>query len=95
MVSMSTPPSCIEGAGRKATQKGCKMLHMGILDHRTVNVCQMSEYITSFMETLKIGPDQAHLGLEDRVTAVLRKILDFPKHGNMVKKCDSLQSHEK
>ena len=64
--------------------------HLGILDHRTVDVCQMSECITSFMETLKIGPDQAHPGLEDRVTAVLRKILDFPKHGNMAKKCDSL-----
>lgn len=55
----------------------------------------MSECITRFMETLKIGPDQAHLGLEDRATAVLRKILGSPKHGIMAKKCDSLQSHEK
>lgn len=70
--------------------------HLGILDHRTVKtMCQMSECITRFMETLKIGPDQAHLGLEDRATAVLRKILGSPKHGIMAKKCDSLQSHEK
>ena len=67
----------------------------GILDHRTVNKCQMSECVTRFMETLKIGPDQAYPGLEDRVTAVLRKILDFPKDGIMAKKCDPLQNHEK
>ena len=55
----------------------------------------MSECVTRFMETLKIGPDQAYPGLEDRVTAVLRKILDFPKDGIMAKKCDPLQNHEK
>ena len=51
--------------------------------------------MTRFMETLKRGPDQAYLGLEDRVAAVLRKILDFPKDGIMAKKCDSLQNQEK
>lgn len=37
----------------------------GILEHRTVNMHQISEHITRFMKTLKMGPDQAYLAVED------------------------------